>query len=132
MPLMPPADKIDSLGDRPLTAPERDLARWLLEHGDAGAAAFLGQLERAEATSWRCPCGCPSLNFSVPGLPPAPPSVHVLADFMYGSGDDLKGIFVYEQAGILSSLEVFAYGGDHPTTLPGIAELRPAGKPDEG
>jgi hypothetical protein len=110
---------------RPLTDEEQTLARWMLEHGTPEAQPFLAQLGRAQATLWRCPCGCPSFNFKIPDHPPAPPGVHILADFIYGTPDDLKGIFIYEKAGILSGLEVFGYAGDHPTTLPAVTDLRP-------
>lgn len=110
---------------RPLTDQERELARWMLEHGTPEAKAFLVQLDRSDATTYKCPCGCATLNFKVADLPEAPPGVHVLADFMYGSAEDPKGVFIYEKEGILSGLEVFGYGGEHPTTLPKISELRP-------
>lgn len=113
-------------GTRPLTERERDLARWMLQHGTPEAKAFLSQLDRAESTSWRCPCGCASYNFKVGGLPTAPPGVHILADFVFGDGDDLKGIFIYESAGILSGVEVVGYGGDAPAALPSASDLRAA------
>lgn len=120
-------DSLSIDGDRPLTEQEQSLARWMLAHGIPEASGFLPQLERAQATSWRCPCGCASFNFKIAGLPSAPPGVHILADFVFGSDDDLKGIFLYESAGILSGVEVVGYGGDPPSVLPNIADLRPVG-----
>ena len=122
-------DSSSTDGIRPLTTQERKLARWMLENGIPEAAGFLSQLERALATSWRCPCGCASFNFNVAGLPPAPSGVHILADFLFGSGDDLMGIFVFEKAGILSGVEVVGYGGAAPLVLPEIADLRAIGDP---
>src|SRR5215203_1718056 len=87
---------------RPLTDRERELACWLLEHGGSEAQQFLAQLKQSSATTWRCPCGCASYRFQVEGLPPAAPGVHVLSDFFFGSGDDLKGVFIYESGGTLS------------------------------
>jgi hypothetical protein len=112
-------------GDRPLTAQEKELARWMLEHGTPEAVGFLSQLDRAAATSWRCPCGCASFDIRIAGLQQAPPGVHILADFEFGDGDCLNGIFIFEAAGILSGVEVVGYSGAAPTALPKIAELRP-------
>lgn len=114
---------------RPLTDRERELARWLLEHGGSEAQPFLAQLERSSATTWRCPCGCASYNFQVEGLPPAAAGVHVLSDFVFGSGDDLKGVFIYESGGTLSGVELVGCGGDAPATLPNTSELRALGDP---
>jgi hypothetical protein len=114
-------------GNRPLTFEEYSLVRWMLEHGDLEAESFLPQLERAEVTSWRCPCGCASINFNIDGLPNPPPGVHVIADFVFGDEDDLNGIFVFEIAGVLAGLEVYGLTGDAPESLPSQSELRPFG-----
>jgi hypothetical protein len=122
--------QIDSqtTGDnRPLTDPERQVVQWMLEHGSREAKAFLEQLANAEVTPWRCPCGCASINFQIKGYPKAPPGVHVLADFFFGSDEELSGIFVYENAGILSGLEVYGLMGNAPKTLPSPDLLRPFG-----
>ncbi len=109
---------------RPLTAAERALARWMLENGAAEARGYLAQLEVAEATEWRCPCGCASFNFRIKGRPEAPPGVHVLGDYLVGSGDNLSGAFIYSSADILSGVEVYAMAGDAPTQLPAPDDLR--------
>lgn len=115
----------DDLQPRLLTNEELALARWLLEHGGADAAPFLDQLERATATTWRSPCGCASYNFLVAGMPPAPPGVHVLSDYV---NDDDKAnpveVFIFESGGILSGVEIVGYG-DRPAGLPDPARLRP-------
>lgn len=113
--------------NRELTDHERRLMRWMLEHGSPEAAAFLPQLDEAEVTPWKCPCGCASISFQIRGRPQAPPGVHPIADFVFGEGDALSGIFVYEKDGILSGLEVYGLPGDAPTTLPQSEELRPFG-----
>ncbi len=107
-----------SEGNRNLTDAERRLVRWMLEHGDPEAAAFLPQLDLAEVTPWRCPCGCASINFRIRGMPEAPPGVHIIADFYLGGKDSLSGIFVFESDGILSGLEVYGLAGDAPRSLP--------------
>jgi len=111
-------------GNRALTEEERRLVRWMLEHGSPEAKQFLPQLELAQVTSWRCPCGCASINFAIDGRK-APPGVHVLADFVFGDGDETCGIFVYAKAGILSGLEVWGAAVDAPKSLPLSESLRP-------
>jgi len=111
--------------NRPLTDAEHRLAGWLLEHGFAEAKDYLAQLEKAEVTSWRCPCGCASIKFRIKDLPPAPPGVHILADFVFGEGEELNGAFIYESAGILSGLEVCGYTGEAPKSFPTPEQLRP-------
>jgi hypothetical protein len=44
---------------------------------------------------------------------------------VFGSGDELSGIFVFEQSGVLAGLEVYGLAGDAPKTLPGPDSLRP-------
>ena len=109
---------------RPLTDDERSLALWMLEHGNSDACGFIEQLKCAEATTWRCVCGCSSFNFKVTGHPPAPPGVHVLGDFVFGSTSDIAGIFIFECQGILSGVEVYGLAGDAPPTLPKPEQLR--------
>jgi hypothetical protein len=111
--------------NRELTDHERHLVRWMLEHGVPEAAAFLPQLELAEVTPWRCPCGCASINFQIRGKPVAPPGAHPIAEFVFGEKDAPSGIFVFEKDGILSGLEVYGLAGDAPKSLPNPEELRP-------
>lgn len=106
------------LATRPLTEQERALAQWMLEHGGLEAPRFLAQLARAEATTWRCVCGCASYNFKVGGEPEAPPGVNILGDFMVGEGQDSFGVFIFQSEGILSGVEVYGLGADAPQTLP--------------
>jgi hypothetical protein len=112
-------------GNRELTDHERRLVRWMLEHGSPEATAFLPQLELAEVTPWRCPCGCTSINFQIPGKPVPPPGVHPIADFVFGEEDKLSGIFLFEKDGILSGLEVYGLAGNAPKALPEPELLRP-------
>ena len=113
-----------SEANRQLTEHERRLVRWMLEHGSPEAAAFLPQLDEAEATPWKCDCGCASINFQIRGRPKAPPGVHPIADFVFGDDETLSGIFVYESGGIMSGLEVYGLSGDAPKSLPRPEELR--------
>jgi hypothetical protein len=111
--------------NRPLTEPERVLALYMLEHGGAEARDYIAQLELAEVTPWRCPCGCASINFQLRGRAPAPPGVHVLGDYVFGAKHELSGAFIYSCDGVLSGLEVYGLAGDAPSTLPLPLSLRP-------
>ena len=125
-------DKVDHAHvNRPLTDAEHALARWMLENGSDEARAFLPQLELAEVTPWKCPCGCASLNFQIKGHPEAAPGVHILGDFLVGEGDVVSGAFIFESGGLLSGLEVYGLAGDAPTTLPRIEALRPFGSGEQ-
>ena len=115
----------ESTSNRNLTSEERTLVRWMLEHGGPDAAQFLPQLERAQVLPTRCPCGCASIDFSIDGQPKPTGGLRPLADFVFGSGDDLSGIFVFEQSGVLAGLEVYGMAGDAPRTLPNPDSLRP-------
>lgn len=98
------------MNNRPLTEKERNLAHWMLEHGNPEAAELLPQLEIAEATLWRCECGCASFQFKIRDKPDAPPGVHILGDFVFINGKEPAGIFIYSSDGILSGVEVVSYG----------------------
>src|SRR5208283_5229999 len=114
--------------DRTLTPDEELLIRWMLEHGTPAAKAFLSQLEKAKATAWRCPCGCASVNLSIDGLPEPSGGLHILADFVFGTDEDLSGAFAFERSGVLAGLEVYGLAGEAPKTLPLPASLRPSSK----
>jgi hypothetical protein len=94
----------EPIANRPLSEQERRLALWMLENGIPKAASFIPQLERAEATSWRCPCGCASFNFKVADEAEAPPGVNILGDFIVGERQGSFGVFIFESKGILRAL----------------------------
>ncbi len=115
--------------DRPLTADEAALVRWMLEHGTASAARFLPQLADARVVS-RCYCGCASVDFTVGGVvPPRGGPIGILADFEYRTAEGhLCGTFGFERAGLLAGLEVWSVDGlCTPSTLPAIEQLQPLG-----
>ena len=109
----------------PLTSAQVELAQFLLCNGGSEAESYLSQLDKAEVTDWRCPCGCASFNFKIKDSPEAPPGVHVLSDFLFGPTEAPSGIFIYSSGGILSGVEVYGLGEDAPSTLPSVSELRP-------
>jgi hypothetical protein len=112
------------MGNRPLSPEEYRLARWLLEHASGDAGSYLAQLQEAEVAPYRCACGCASLSFQIKGFPEAPPGVNVLSQYFFGAIDELCGIFIYQNAGRLSGIEVFGYGVDNPRYLPTPEMLR--------
>jgi hypothetical protein len=114
----------ESASNRDLTSEERHLVRWMLEHGVPDASPFLSQFERAQVLPTRCPCGCASIDFSIDGQPKPSGELRPIADFVFGSGDELSGIFVFEQSGVLAGLEVYGLAGDAPKALPNPDSLR--------
>ena len=116
---------------RTLTEDERELSRWMLEHGGAEARDYLSQLELATASTWRCQCGCASFNFQIPGKPDPAPGVHVLGDYVFGDKNDMSGVFIYSSEGTLSGVEVYGLSGAAPTVLPHPSDLRRSDSPGE-
>lgn len=82
---------MSSKKSRALSKEEYGLARWMLEHGGSEAQSYLSLLEVAEATAWKCPCGCASFNFSIKDRAESPPEVHILSEFVFGDGCHLSG-----------------------------------------
>jgi hypothetical protein len=109
---------------RPLTEAEENLIRWMLEHGTLEAKHFLPQLENVRVMDWRCPCGCASINFTVEGLSEPTGDFQILADFVFGAGENLSGIFIFQQNDVLAGLEVYGLAGDAPKFLPSLESLR--------
>ena len=111
--------------NRPLSNEERHLIYWMLEHSTSGARNFLPQLEQIQVTPWKCPCGCASINLEIQGRPKPVGGIHPLADFVFGSNEDLSGIFVYKQSGILAGVEVYCLADNVPKQLPSAEALHP-------
>jgi hypothetical protein len=111
---------------RLLTADEHQLIKWMLEHGSQDALSLLPQLALARATSWRCPCGCASLNLVLEGKSSAEARpMQIVADFVFGPEDRLSGIFLFEKGGMLAGLEVYGLPDEAPKYLPACDVLRP-------
>jgi hypothetical protein len=110
---------------RPLTALERELIVWMLEHGPDGATSFIPQVDDLTARN-SCSCGCPSIEFSVPLESPyveLPLGLRICCSGI--SDDGLKvGLMLTAGSGALSELEVYTFGGvDHPFHLPSVGTL---------
>jgi hypothetical protein len=111
--------------NRPLTIAEKNLIGWMLEHGEPEARNFLPQLEHVRVSNFCCPCGCASLDFVIPGETERSGGIHPIAEFIFGTEDDLSGIFVFTCRGVLAGLEVYGLAGDAPKSLPTPEVLRP-------
>ena len=108
----------EAQNNRDLASDERQLIRWMLEHGEPEAVRFLPQLERLQVLPARCPCGCASIDFSIEGRPKPSGPMHVIADFLFGRESNPCGIFLFAQEERLAGLEVYILAGDGPKTLP--------------
>jgi hypothetical protein len=103
---------------RNLTNEEKNLFRWMLEHGEPEAQQLLPQLAQVHVLPTRCPCGCASLSFQVKGQPQPAGVIHPLTEFVFGGSNDLNGIFLFTQSGVLAGLEIYGLTGEAAKTLP--------------
>lgn len=108
---------------RPLSSEQYGLLRFMLGNAAVRAASFVSQLDRAPGTNWRCPCGCASFKVVVQGKPGPSGGMEVLADFNFGTPEQLCGIYVYARNGVLAGVEVVGYAGGAPKQLPKIESL---------
>jgi hypothetical protein len=94
--------------DRPLSAAEEALTRWLLVHGRGDAATYLPDLARARVAA-RCGCGCASVEFAVAGVRPGDRAgLEQLADYRWrDSHGRLAGVFVWASDATLAGLTVW-------------------------
>lgn len=109
---------------RPLSEQERDLVRWMLQHGEPGAERFLDQLDEA-VVSGVCGCGCASIDFQIGDRHPDRKSgMTILSDYLYGTESLPFGAFVFAHGDTLGGLEVYGFG-ETADRLPSPLELRP-------
>ena len=113
--------------DRPLSAEEKAIAECLLrDAAPAEALAFLPQLDHARVTG-RCSCGCPTVDLSVPPefRVDVPPPDRPLADARGRVDGKLVGVMLFQDAGLLSLLEVYRVEdvSDDPFGLPAVATI---------
>jgi hypothetical protein len=118
--------------DRPLTEQEQALVRWLLEHGEEHATAFVPQLSDARVVA-RCTCGCASVDFAIAGQrAPTNGGMDVLSDYGWrDAGGHFFGAFVFARGGFLAGLDLWSIDGQATATrLPEPSELTPIEKPE--
>jgi hypothetical protein len=115
---------------RQLSAEERELVTWLLQHGEVAARAFLPQLDQATVAA-HCQCGCASIDFAIAGQRPKTFSMRVLSDYQWrDEAGRLFGAMVFEQDNLLAGLDLWSIdGAATPNALPSIASLVPYGTP---
>jgi len=95
---------------RPLTQHERDLIKWLIEHGDSRATHLLSQLDRLSVAS-KCTCGCPTIDFALDGEPIASKGEQLISDAL-GEVDGMPvGVMLFQTDDRLSTLEVYSLPG---------------------
>lgn len=112
--------------DRALSAEERSLVQWLLEHGQGDSLEFLAQLPHIRVARL-CGCGCASIDFSISGKIPPPAKMRVLSDYQWRtSAGHLCGVFIFERDGMLAGLDLWSIDGQMtPDALPPIGNLVP-------
>jgi len=107
---------------RELSVRERDLLRWILDHGKPSARGYLGAVGDLRVVS-RCGCGCASIDFiDAPGA-----GLEILSDHKWEDSEGhLFGAFAFAKGGKLAGLEVWSIDGEAtPSELPDTAVLVP-------
>jgi hypothetical protein len=109
---------------RPLTQQERDLVRWLVEHGHKDAGDLLSQIERLTVAS-KCTCGCPTVDFALDGVPVERKGEQVISDWIADVDGESVGVMLFQTDGKISTLEVYSLAGsDKPFGLPAIESIK--------
>lgn len=124
-----PEDENKSKGfapvNRPLTPHERDLVRWLLDHGNPGSHSLVAQIDRLTVVG-KCTCGCPTVDFAVDGEPVARKGETLISDHLAEVDGKSVGVMLFETGGKISSLEVYSLAGTLKSFgLPAIDSLFP-------
>ena len=115
--------------DRDLTAKERLLVQWLLDHGSPDSNRYRSQLDGARVAT-RCYCGCASVDFAIDGaVPKKGEPISVLSDYEWiDSTGRVFGVFVFARCDLLAGLEVWSQDGLATADyLPELTDLRPIG-----
>jgi len=114
--------------DRALTAEERSVLQWLLEHGDGDNSQFIAHLSGARVARL-CACGCASIDPSINGKRPEHFGMTVLSDYQWRNAQGhLCGAFVFAQDGLLAGLDLWSIDGQStPDSMPPIESLVPYG-----
>ena len=116
---------------RALSAEERELTKWLVEHSGTDSSEFLAQIDKLTVAS-KCNCGCPTVYFVVIGQEPSRESEVILADYLATVNEHPVGVMLFQRGGLLSSLEVYSCDGIPKSfDLPKIDSLRPLDSPPQ-
>ena len=103
-----------------MSVAEAHLVRWMLEHGEAGAASFLPVVDELRVVRG-CPCGCASIDFTED----CSGEKAIIADFGLEPPNALPGgVFLFTRGGRLAGLEVYS-SGDPITFVPEPRSLIP-------
>jgi hypothetical protein len=122
---MPDANTLRAALDRPATQHEREIIRWLLEHGDPQYLPLASQVDALRVVS-KCTCGCPTVDFALEGNPPLRKGTHLICDCGATVDEQPVGVLLFACDGSLSMLEVYSCAGsDKPFGLPKIESLYP-------
>ena len=124
---IPIAAPLEIREDRPLSAEEEAMLRWLLSRADPRGRSFLPQMESARVVS-RCGCGCASVAFSIDGRePPVGSGLDQISHDYYWTlpSGGICSVFVFAKNDQLAGLEVWSVDGvETPAFLPRIDQLR--------
>jgi hypothetical protein len=105
---------------RPLTNEERELIRWLIEHGTGDVADLLSQLARATVI-FRCGCGCASIDLAIGSIEEEKTvPMELVADFAWKTkAQNLCGAYLFTRRGRLAGLDLWSIdGAEVPGELP--------------
>jgi hypothetical protein len=114
--------------DRVLSADERELLIWLLEHGAPEAADYLSQIPFVRVIG-QCGCGCPTLELAVGGKEVTRGSSStIVADFCGTTPEGaFVGVMVHVREGLLSELEAYSLSNLKKFPFPRSDSLKPFG-----
>jgi hypothetical protein len=110
------------------TSREKQLLKLLLPVGGfPDAENYRAQIEHLTVTD-RCPCGCPTVSFTVDTSVVAPASFHgnplLPIEALAGEGEDLLHLILFARDGLLESLELVYYSKEPPPDFPDPPALR--------
>ena len=119
------SDKKELMDPRELTDIEREITRWLIEHGTCSGEdkkIYAAQLSEVMVAGV-CGCGCASVDFAIPGeLADRGGGLEILGDFI--TKDRRFGIFVFAKNQKLGGVEIWSVQGDETgAVFPATDEL---------
>lgn len=116
---MPAGENYRESQNRPVTAEEAVLIRWLLEHGDDQTRQFIPQVNSLAVVS-KCTCGCPTVDFQTSNRSEA----RLICDVLGEVDGQRVGVLLFQAEGELSCLEIHAMAAtNQPFGLPKIETL---------